>query len=181
MEVAREILENSLDPTLHASIPRHPEEKEETQTSPKSSSSYTMASDGSLFSRDVDYWINGSYNPTETTGVQGSRAAVVQRSTLTVTSTDQGAGLWYILAMLLPLFTINTTPRWRCSPSTILNTAEIFLSQLGRFCSYIRCYIRSVAENNVSRDFFAAAMDVVLVAYAMGFLVLSMYQAEIIG
>nr|XP_026497215.1 uncharacterized protein LOC113401497 [Vanessa tameamea] len=180
MEVAREFLENSLESSLHASILRLPEVLEETETSPKSSSSYTMASDGSVFSRDVDHWINGSYNRTETTGVQGSRAAVIQRSTLTATGSDQ-AGMWYMLAMLLPLFSLNNTTRWRCSPSTILNTAEMFLSQLGRVCSHVRCHIRRLAENHISRDFFAAAMDMVLVVYAMGFLVLSMYQAEIIG
>ncbi|XP_050349619.1 uncharacterized protein LOC126773038 [Nymphalis io] len=182
MEVARELLENSLEPTLHDPIPRPAEVEggiQETQASPTSSSSYTMASDQSVFSRDVDHWISGSVNATETSGVQGSRVPLVQRSTLAVS--DHGAGMWYILAMLLPLFTVNNTTRWRCSPSTILSTAEIFLSHLGRACNHIRCQIRRVAENHISREIFATVMDMVLAVYAIGFLVLSMYQAELIS
>ncbi|CAH2085937.1 unnamed protein product [Euphydryas editha] len=184
MDVARELIEGSLEPSLREPAPLHPEVpdgSQTTQASPKSSSSYTLASDQSVFSRDVDRWIRGGLTPTESTGVQDSRMAFVQRSTLTTTATADSPGMWYILAMMLPLLSVNNTHRWRCSPSIILNTAELFLSHLGRVCSHARCHIRRLAQNNISRELFATAMDIVLVIYAIGFLVLSMYQAAIIG
>ncbi|CAG9580186.1 unnamed protein product [Danaus chrysippus] len=136
-----------------------------------SSSFYTLASDQSVFSRDVDQWIRG--NNTESTGVQGSRGAVHQRAPLVGNEAIQASGFWYILALILPLFSCSPSNRWRCSPSTILHTAELFLTQVSRACRHLRSYIRRLATNQVSRELVATAMDVVLVVYAIGFLILS--------
>ncbi|XP_045449399.1 uncharacterized protein LOC123657965 [Melitaea cinxia] len=181
MDVAREFIEGSLEPSLREPTlqPSEVPDSQKTQASP--SSSYTLASDQSVFSRNVDRWIRGGLTPTESTGVQGNRLAFVQRSTLTTTTPSDSPGMWYILALMLPFLSANNTHRWGCSPSTILNTAELLLSHLRRVGSHVRCHIRRLAQNNISRELFATAMDIVLVIYAIGFLVLSMYQAAIIG
>ncbi|KAF9823775.1 hypothetical protein SFRURICE_000018 [Spodoptera frugiperda] len=144
---------------------------------PISSSSYTLASDSSQYSNDVDLWLRGS--PTESTGVQNSRVAVVQRSTIAPSSSLDG--MWYILAMILPMFSVNNCVQWRCTPSTVLSAAEFFLNQFTRFCQLARTHLRRLAGDQIARDLFATAMDIVLVVYAIGFLVLSLYQASIIG
>ncbi|CAH0673792.1 unnamed protein product [Spodoptera exigua] len=143
---------------------------------PVSSSSYTLASDSSQYSRDVDLWLRGSN--TESTGVQNSRVATAQRSTIAPSPSLDG--MWYIIAMILPMFSANNT-HWRCTPSTVLNAAEFFLNQFSRFCAHARTQIRRLAGDQIARDLFATAMDIVLVVYAIGFLALSLYQASIIG
>ncbi|OWR46352.1 uncharacterized protein LOC116769087 isoform X2 [Danaus plexippus] len=182
MDVAREIgdasLETSQRDSLNQTVQDSPE-LAQPEMSAASSSFYTLASDQSVFSRDVDQWLRG--NNTESTGVQGSRGAVHQRAPLVANEAIQATGFWYILALILPLFSCSPSNRWRCSPSTILNTAELFLTQVSRACRQLRCYIRRLATNQVSRELVATAMDVVLVVYAIGFLILSMYQASIIG
>ncbi|KAL0831737.1 hypothetical protein ABMA28_001279 [Loxostege sticticalis] len=152
-----------------------------------SSSSYTLASQ-SQFSGDVDRWIRGNTSM-ESTGVQNSRIRLVQRSTLAMVPSLRTSGMWYVLAMILPLFSINTNCRhWRCNPSVIgyvlsamLTTAELVIAHIAYICQQIRDHIRRLAQEQVARDLFATAMDVVLVVYAVGFLILSMYQASIIG
>ncbi|CAH1635488.1 unnamed protein product [Spodoptera littoralis] len=157
-------------------LPNEPQLQKE-KDDPVSSSSYTLASDSSQYSRDVDLWLRGS--PTESTGVQNSRVAVVQRSTIAPSSSLDG--MWYIIAMVLPMFSVNNCIQWRCTPSTVLNAAEFFLNQLSRLCRHARSHIRRLAGDQIARDLFATAMDIVLVVYAIGFLVLSLYQASIIG
>ncbi|KAM3956105.1 uncharacterized protein ACR2FA_009952 [Aphomia sociella] len=143
-------------------------------------SSYTLTSGQSQFSSAVDTWLMGS--TTESTGVQGSRVPLIQRSTLTTVSSFGTSGLWYTLAMILPLFSVNNgRPGWRCTPSTLMNTAEPLLAQLARVCERVKNHIRRLAQDHYARDIFATAMDIVLFIYAIGFLVLSMYQASIIG
>ncbi|XP_026755251.2 uncharacterized protein LOC113515285 [Galleria mellonella] len=141
-------------------------------------SSYTFGSGRSQFSSALDTWLGSA---TESTGVQGSRVPVAQRSTLATPSTIDASGLWYILAMVLPLFSVNNLqPVWRCTPSTILNTAELFFTQLASVCETVKNRIRRLAQDEYARDVFATMMDVVLVVYAMGYLMLSIYQATII-
>ncbi|CAH3934634.1 unnamed protein product [Pieris brassicae] len=65
--------------------------------------------------------------------------------------------------------------------SAIFNSAGLLVAQLGRLCSHIRCQLRHMSETTRARDIFATAMDVILVVYAVGFLILSMYQASLIG
>ncbi|XP_028158691.1 uncharacterized protein LOC135076604 isoform X1 [Ostrinia nubilalis] len=152
-----------------------------------SSSSYTLTSGQSEFSGDVDRWIRGT--SMESTGVQNSRTRLVQRSTLAMVPSLGTSGMWYVLAMILPLFSINTNcTHWRCNPSVIcyalsavLTTAELVIAHIASICERVRAHLRRLAQDQVARDLFATAMDVVLVVYAVGFLILSMYQASIIG
>ncbi|XP_021199351.2 uncharacterized protein LOC110382972 [Helicoverpa armigera] len=146
----------------------HPEE-------PNSDSS--IASGFSQYSNDVERWLRGS--PTESTGVQNSRVIVVQRSTLAPSTSLATNGMWYLMAMALPLF--SNTMQWRCTPSNVLNAAEQFFGHLSQYCEVARVQVRRLAQDHVARDLFATAMDIVLVVYAIGFLVLSLYQASIIG
>uniref|UniRef100_A0A2A4IW35 Uncharacterized protein n=1 Tax=Heliothis virescens TaxID=7102 RepID=A0A2A4IW35_HELVI len=146
---------------------------------PASDSSYTLGSASSQYSNDVDLWLKGG-SPTESTGVQNSRVAVVQRSTLAPSTSLAANGMWYIIAMILPLFSVNNM-QWRCTPSTVISAAEQCLTHLSRFCEMARAQLRRLAQDHVARDLFATAMDIVLVLYAIGFLVLSLYQASIIG
>ncbi|KAH9628122.1 hypothetical protein HF086_018338 [Spodoptera exigua] len=104
--------------------------------------------------------------------------ATTQRSTIAPSPSLDG--MWYIIAMILPMFSANNT-HWRCTPSTVLNAAEFFLNQFSRFCAHARTQIRRLAGDQIARDLFATAMDIVLVVYAIGFLALSLYQASIIG
>ncbi|XP_049871233.1 uncharacterized protein LOC126370439 [Pectinophora gossypiella] len=146
-----------------------------------SSSSYLLADDHSALSRDIDRWMNGSVVvTTENAGIQ-SRIPMVQRSVLARSSSLDRSGLWYLLAMILPLFSMNSYPHWRCTPSVVLNTAELLLNQFSRICGRARQHIRQLARDQVARELFATAMDIVLVIYAIGFLILSMYQASIFG
>ncbi|CAH0724030.1 unnamed protein product, partial [Brenthis ino] len=183
MDVAREYLQDSLNTSLHTTSTLRPSEVPEmmtpTQIDPQSSSSYTLANDQSVLSRNVDQWIRGNLSPTENTGVQGSRVATVQRSTLATSAID-GSSFWYMLIMMLPLFNSNRV-QWRCTPSTILYTAELFLMKVGRLCSLLGYRMRRLAQRQLSRDVFATAMDIVLVIYAIGFLILSMYQNSFTG
>ncbi|XP_028158692.1 uncharacterized protein LOC135076604 isoform X2 [Ostrinia nubilalis] len=145
-----------------------------------SSSSYTLTSGQSEFSGDVDRWIRGT--SMESTGVQNSRTRLVQRSTLAMVPSLGTSGMWYVLAMILPLFSINTNcTHWRCNPSAVLTTAELVIAHIASICERVRAHLRRLAQDQVARDLFATAMDVVLVVYAVGFLILSMYQASIIG
>lgn len=63
----------------------------------------------------------------------------------------------------------------------MIGAAELILHHLTRFCGQARAHIRRLAQDQIARDLFATAMDIVLVVYAIGFLVLSLYQASIIG
>ncbi|CAG4946275.1 unnamed protein product [Colias eurytheme] len=144
------------------------------------SSSYVLARDDSHLSREVDRWIRGSAD-SNVNGIQNRRLPpVIQRSTLTSRDSRLSSSFWYIAALLLPLFSANNS-YWRCTPSAILNTAELLVVQVGRACSRVRCHIQRLARNQASREIFATAMDIILVVYAVGFLILSMYQASLIG
>ncbi|KAJ0177575.1 hypothetical protein K1T71_006448 [Dendrolimus kikuchii] len=148
-------------------------------------SSSNLGNTLSHVSGDVDRWIhgNGSASPTENTAVQGSRVAVTQRSTL-VNSASLGCNtgsIWYMMAMILPMFNVQNCAHWRTCPSNFLAAAELLLRQLAGFCGLARNQLRRFAQDQLARDLFATLMDFVLVMYAMGFLVLSMYQASIIG
>ncbi|XP_059054634.1 uncharacterized protein LOC131848714 [Achroia grisella] len=174
---------NSLNPRISfQNISR--ENVEECQLSnqinARSSSEYTLTSGRSQFSYAMDTWMAGT--PTESTDVQRSRVAAVQRSTMVTPSSIGSTDMWYILAMVLPLFSFNNVNfGWRCTPSTLLNTAELFFTQIATVCDRVKDRIRRLAEDHLARDIFATAMDIVLVIYAMGFLIISMYQASVIG
>ncbi|CAB3226945.1 unnamed protein product [Arctia plantaginis] len=145
---------------------------------PTSSSSYTLASDQSLYSHQVDSWLRGGLAPTENIGVQLPRLPFAQRPNLAPTSSLDPTGLWYLMAMILPLFSINTGGQWSwCTPETVINAGELLLAHISRFCHEARVSIRRVATEQLARDFFATIMDVVLIIYAIGFLILSLYQA----
>ncbi|KAI5635155.1 hypothetical protein NE865_12113 [Phthorimaea operculella] len=158
-----------------------------------SSSSYVLADDHSQFSRDIEHWMNGSQVPTPITnsptavtnktyviGPQGERPTV-QRSTLVHThSLEQYSGIWYVLAMILPLFSLRNCPTWRCTPSVVVNSAEVLLSTISRVIGNVRAQLRQMSHDQVVREVFATFMDVILVIYAVGFLILSMYQASIL-
>ncbi|XP_053605474.1 uncharacterized protein LOC128672380 isoform X2 [Plodia interpunctella] len=152
-------------------------------------SSYTISSTQSQFSYAVDNWIRGNNTtaPTNNTNIpfvagtiQSSRPVETPRPPLPPgPSNDDSPGLWYTLAMILPLLTMNNTGAWGCSASTIFNAAQFFARLLVQICQTIRENLQNLAQDRMARDVFAAAMDVVLIIYAVGFLVLSMYQASI--
>ncbi|XP_053605473.1 uncharacterized protein LOC128672380 isoform X1 [Plodia interpunctella] len=195
-------------------------------------SSYTISSTQSQFSYAVDNWIRGNNTtaPTNNTNIpfvagtiQSSRPVETPRPPLPPgPSNDDSPGLWYTLAMILPLLTMNNTGAWgcsarltgkhlptveselqrmkaeevsgdgmevdllypgrihrRCLKSTIFNAAQFFARLLVQICQTIRENLQNLAQDRMARDVFAAAMDVVLIIYAVGFLVLSMYQASI--
>ncbi|CAH0582788.1 unnamed protein product [Chrysodeixis includens] len=177
------LLSDQQQPFLHQHQQQYLQYQQLQQQQPKtedpiSDSAYTLACDSSQYSDDVDLWIRS--NNTESTGVQGSRVVVVQRSTL-APSSSMDQGIWYLIAVLLPLFSVNNSVQWRCTASNVLGAAEIFLRHLSRFCGNAREQVRRLAQDQIARDLFATAMDIVLVVYAIGFLVLSLYQASIIG
>ncbi|CAH2247548.1 jg745 [Pararge aegeria aegeria] len=149
------------------------------QASEQSSSYYTLACDQSLMSQDVDRWMGASIT-TETTGVQGSRPTVVQRSTLATdveTTSFPGSSIWYMLALtVMPIVNIAHADHWRCSPNAILNVMELMLAHMNTACNRMQCHIRRLAQNRITREIFASAMDVILVVYAIGFLIISVYQ-----
>ncbi|KAJ2947234.1 hypothetical protein O0L34_g16944 [Tuta absoluta] len=158
-----------------------------------SSSSYVLADDNSInhsqFSQDIEHWMNGSQVPTpvpttpaavSTDTGAGERPTAVQRSTLAHSySLEQYSGIWYILAMFLPLFSVGNCPSWRCTPSVVVNSAELLLSQVSRLLGQFRAQLRQISHDQLAREVFATIMDIILVIYAVGFLVLSMYQASI--
>ncbi|CAK1543771.1 unnamed protein product [Leptosia nina] len=144
------------------------------------SSSYVLARNDSQLSGDVDRWLRDS--PTEVPIVRSSGVPSGQRTALTSTRESLVSNsFWYLAALVLPLFSANTYPQWRCSPNAILNTAGLLVTQVGHACGRVRCQIRRLTENTLTRDIFATAMDMILVVYAVGFLILSMYQASLIG
>lgn len=65
--------------------------------------------------------------------------------------------------------------------STVMNTAEIILHHVNKLCTKARANLRRLVQDQIARDFFATAMDIVLVIYALGFLILSLYQASVFG
>ncbi|XP_038221644.1 uncharacterized protein LOC119839451 [Zerene cesonia] len=179
-DIAKEYLESSVD-TSYIN-PNHLDTQgtlQESESVITNSSSYVLARDDSHLSREVDRWIRGSAD-SNVNGIQNCRPPLIQRSTLTSRDSRLGSSFWYIAALLLPLFSANNS-HWRCSPSAMLNTAELLVVQMGRACSRVRYHIQRLARNQVSRDICATAMDIVLVVYAVGFLILSMYQAALIG
>ncbi|CAG9787484.1 unnamed protein product [Diatraea saccharalis] len=111
------------------------------------SSFYTLASQ-SQFSRDIDHWIRGG--SIQTTGVQNSRANLVQRSTLTATASLGISSVWYVLAMILPLFSVNINcNQWRYNPSNVLNKAQLLYARISAVCQSIRNHVRRLAEDQV--------------------------------
>ncbi|XP_075976526.1 uncharacterized protein LOC142976837 [Anticarsia gemmatalis] len=159
------------------------EEQEPADPEPASSSSYVLASDQSLYSHQVDSWIQSPSIATQNTAIQLSRVPVAQRSTLAPSASLDPTGMWYLMAMILPLFSVSNYNclNWRCTPSTVLNAAELFLTQLARCCRQTRDHLRRIANDQMTRDVFAALMDIILVTYAIGFLILSLYQAAVFG
>ncbi|XP_034828785.2 uncharacterized protein [Maniola hyperantus] len=106
MAVVREFGEDALDAVSGNNV------FDPKPNSPQDSSLYTMACDESLMSSQVEQWIGG-LSPTQTTGIQGSRPTLTQRSTL---ATDMEAPLpdtsvWHILALMMPLLNITDTNR----------------------------------------------------------------------
>ncbi|XP_073952969.1 uncharacterized protein isoform X2 [Choristoneura fumiferana] len=132
---------------------------------------------------NVDQWILGATSAEA--AVQSSsnnrRASLAQRSAMVATSSFNMAQVWCILALLLPLFNGNANRAWRCTPSMLFNSAEYFVTQFSNLANRGRVHLARLARQQVARDCFATAMDVILVVYAFGFLILSMYQASIIG
>ncbi|XP_072949765.1 uncharacterized protein [Epargyreus clarus] len=185
-DIAREYLANSLEssqgdadvntPTDIFSI--ETDHSEGRQNNISGSSTYLMASDQSQISRDVDIWLRG---PMENAGIQDSRMPLTQRSVSANIPSYHSNGMWYIMAIILPFFSINNYPHWRCNPNMIVNTAELLITHFGRVCERVRCNFRRLAQNQISRELLATAMDIILVVYAIGFLVLSLYQASVIG
>ncbi|KAJ8724656.1 hypothetical protein PYW08_016130 [Mythimna loreyi] len=140
-----------------------------------SSSLYTLASDDSRY----NYETTRDDSTTEDTGVQNSRV-LVQRSTLAPSDSLDQSGIMYIMALLMPLLSVsNFDFQWRCTPSAMLHASEIILIEMSRVITQLRGYLRQLANDQVARDLFATAMDIVLVIYAIGFLFLSLYQASI--
>ncbi|XP_045767534.1 uncharacterized protein LOC123868910 isoform X2 [Maniola jurtina] len=175
MEVVRVLGEDALDavPGDNVTDPK--------SNRPQNSSIYTMACDESLMNRQVEQWM-GNLSPTQTTGIQGSRPTLMQRSTLV---TDMEApfpdtSVWHMLALMTQLLNIAATSQWRCSQNAVLNFMELISSQMARACSRLRCNTESLFHSHFTRDIFATAMDVVLLIYAIGFLIISVYQAGIV-
>ncbi|KAJ8718786.1 hypothetical protein PYW07_016342 [Mythimna separata] len=141
-----------------------------------STSCYTLASDDSRY----NYETTREESATEDTGVQNSRQVLVQSATLAPSDSLDRSGIMYFMALLMPLVSVsNFDIQWRCTPSAILHATEIILVQLSRLFGQVRAYLRQLANDQIARDLFATAMDVVLVIYAIGFLFLSLYQASI--
>ncbi|XP_052739958.1 uncharacterized protein LOC112053310 [Bicyclus anynana] len=129
------------------------------QASAENSSLCTLACDQSLLSGNVDRWMGVNSTRETSTGVQGSRPALAQRSTLV---TD-GHATWYMLAVtLMPILSLAHPDQWRCSPSAILNAMEVVLSHMNITCNRV---IRQLAENQISRDILAGVMDMILIMY----------------
>ncbi|CAK1578955.1 unnamed protein product [Parnassius mnemosyne] len=142
------------------------------------SSSYIMM-DRSQLSGDVDRWIHGESATPVSTGVQRSRIPLVQRSTLTAATTVRTSGLCYALALMMPILRARHYPVWRCSPSAMTNTLEPFFVHLGQICSRIREQFRRLSTEHIVQELFSTAMDIILVVYAIGFLIISMCQSSI--
>ncbi|XP_047505145.1 uncharacterized protein LOC125049752 [Pieris napi] len=186
-DIAREYLENSLENEYilntnqennRNEIETH-DKVQESESNMTHSSSYVLARNDSQLSGDVDRWIGDS--PTEVP-LRGIRASGVQRSALISTQNSLlSNSFWYLAALVLPLFSTSSYSQWQCSPNAIYNSAGLLVAQLGRLCSHIRCQLRHMSENTHARDVFATAMDIILVVYAVGFLILSMYHASLIG
>ncbi|XP_050678066.1 uncharacterized protein LOC126974571 [Leptidea sinapis] len=179
-EHMREIVENALENSSHLNIDdplgitqKEGSQEPNTQVSLVNSSSYVLARHDSALSENVDSWLRGS---TTDTRLQGGRMAQGHRSTVT---RDSFGPVWYLLALVLPLFTNSSSAGWRCSPSAIFNTVELFARQLGCVCGRLRGHIRRLLRAQLSRDIFATMINVVLVVYAAGFLILSLYQASV--
>ncbi|XP_060802196.1 uncharacterized protein LOC132902159 [Amyelois transitella] len=149
-----------------------------------SGSTYTLASTQSQFSYAVDNWLRAvpAISPVATTDVAVQDSAPRQTQPTNNNNNYTNSGIWYILAMILPLVSLNNNNNnwtWGCSASTVLHAAEIFSTQINYLLRGIHRNLRSLVQDQVSRDLFATAMDVVLIIYAMGFLVISLYQASI--
>ncbi|RVE51676.1 hypothetical protein evm_003648 [Chilo suppressalis] len=179
-EAVNEIKDDIITENLYPHISSETFTKEVCQEQDlETTSSYTLASQ-SQFSNDVDRWIRGS--SIQSTGVQNSRTVLTQRSTLAATASMGMSSVWYVLAMILPIFSMNINcTQWRYNPSTVLNTAELLFAHVSAVCQSIRNRLRRLARDQVAREMFATALDVVLIVYAVGFLVISLYQASIIG
>ncbi|XP_026330395.1 uncharacterized protein LOC113237899 isoform X3 [Hyposmocoma kahamanoa] len=167
-----------------------------------SSSSIVILGDQSQLSRDVDRWINGESESTTDTpanvivqGVSNVRVpARLNRPPTTVErvqppvmqpSTSFTNDMWcYVLALLLPVFSFSNCANWTYNPGLIVNTAELFVMSLSRVCTQAHARFLQLAQDrvrltNIAREFVATIMDIMLVVYAIGFLVLSMYQASV--
>ncbi|XP_028026300.1 uncharacterized protein LOC114240048 [Bombyx mandarina] len=147
-----------------------------------SSSSHILDNDVSALGRDVDRWVRPQESSTtQSTGVQDSMMDLTHRSTVRSRCTGVNS-MWYIVALVMPLFSVhNCVMTLRCTPSTVMNTAEIILHHVNKLCTKARANLRRLVQDQIARDFFATAMDIVLVIYALGFLILSLYQASVFG
>ncbi|XP_026330394.1 uncharacterized protein LOC113237899 isoform X2 [Hyposmocoma kahamanoa] len=95
-------------------------------------------------------------------------------------STSFTNDMWcYVLALLLPVFSFSNCANWTYNPGLIVNTAELFVMSLSRVCTQAHARFLQLAQDRIAREFVATIMDIMLVVYAIGFLVLSMYQASV--
>ncbi|KPI99514.1 hypothetical protein RR46_03879 [Papilio xuthus] len=150
----------------------------ETPDSENTNSSYFSA-DGSLLSREVDCWIQGWEADPNISVNAKRRVPTVQRSTLTTHDSLYSSRLYYALAMMMPVFRSQQRAIWSCSPSIMLTTMRSVFAYVAEAYNRIRGqFQRHFTEHNV-HDFLSTVLDVLLIVYAVGFLIISMYESAV--